>query len=105
MLIACERVAYAPTSDALRDLRITFDEGIVYRDLFAPAFSSALLLGAGEAIMEIKASSPFPLWLVHALDACAAYPTSFSKYGAAYRACAAEAGPAFAHMKKGDRCA
>ena len=37
--------------------------------------------------MEVKASGPFPLWLVEALDASRAYPTSFSKYGAAYCAC------------------
>lgn len=37
--------------------------------------------------MEVKASGPFPLWLVEALDVSRAYPTSFSKYGAAYCAC------------------
>lgn len=102
MYIACERVAFAPALDAAGvpqpdvppDLRITFDEAIAYRDLFAsaPVPSDAAsaytpLLGAGEAVMEIKASGPFPLWLVHALDECRAYPTSFSKYGEAYRAC------------------
>lgn len=119
MLIACERVAYEPTSDVPCDLRITFDESIRYRDLFAPASSGALLLGVGEAVMEIKSSSPFPLWLVHALDACAAYPTSFSKYGAAYQACVSAPTCVVAqhelrprrysaplhHVKKGDRCA
>lgn len=103
MYITCERVAYAPVLDAVGeprpdvpfDLRITFDEAIAYRDLFAdistsPAASVYVpLLGAGEAVMEVKASGPFPLWLVHALDECCAFPTSFSKYGAAYRACAA----------------
>ncbi|HIW75341.1 MULTISPECIES: polyphosphate polymerase domain-containing protein [Gordonibacter] len=102
MYIACERVAYAPAldvagephADVPPDLRITFDEAIAYRDLFAsvpapPDAPSAYvpLLGAGEAVMEIKASGPFPLWLVHALDECRVYPTSFSKYGEAYRAC------------------
>lgn len=96
MLIRCERVAYAPTLDPLAgrppadvpcDLRITFDERIAYRDLFTPGSSMAPLMRAGEAVMEVKASGPFPLWLVEALDASRAYPTSFSKYGAAYRAC------------------
>lgn len=124
MYIACERVAYAPVlgardecaggvragvlggaprSDVLggaprddvpADLRITFDEAIAYRDLFADSSAAGVsasayvpLLGAGGAVMEVKASGPFPLWLVHALDECRAYPTSFSKYGAAYRAC------------------
>lgn len=116
MYIACERVAYAPVFDAVgehvggshadmlrgglrddvpSDLRITFDEAIAYRDLFADSSATGVavsvyvpLLGAGEAVMEVKASGPFPLWLVRALDECRAYPTSFSKYGTAYRACA-----------------
>lgn len=52
----------------------------------------------GDAVMEIKSSGPFPLWLVRALDACEAYPTSFSKYGEAYRACMAayRGAPSFA---------
>ena len=91
MLIRCERVAYAPAplppADVPRDLRITFDERIAYRDLFAPGSSMTPLLRAGEAVMEVKASGPFPLWLVEALDVSRAYPTSFSKYGAAYCAC------------------
>ncbi len=99
MCIACERIAYAPVldvagesrSDVPVDLRITFDEAIAYCDLFAstPYATSAYvpLLDAGEAVMEVKASGPFPLWLVRALDAYRIYPTSFSKYGAAYRAC------------------
>lgn len=103
MLIRCERVAYAPVLDALTgmppadvpcDLRITFDELIAYRDLFAaaaPADGSTrtltALLCADEAVMEVKSTGPFPLWLVRALDASHIYPTSFSKYGAAYRAC------------------
>ena len=76
-----------PPADVPRDLRITFDERIAYRDLFAPGSSMTPLLRAGEAVMEVKASGPFPLWLVEALDASRAYPTSFSKYGAAYCAC------------------
>lgn len=42
------------------------------------------LLSPGEAIMEIKASTSMPMWLSHALSKCKAYPSSFSKYGAAY---------------------
>lgn len=116
MLIACERLSYAACeerADVPDDLRITFDEGIVYRDLFASDASAAParpLLPSGHVVMEIKSSGPFPLWLVRALDACEAYPSSFSKYGAAYRACAAPrpaASPAVAvyAAKKGDRCA
>ncbi len=117
MLIECERVAYASIAtivaaagggasdshvltDVPDDLRITFDTRIVYRDLFAARCRSAAhpLLPVGDAVMEIKSSGPFPLWLVRALDACEAYPTSFSKYGEAYRACMAahRGAPSFA---------
>lgn len=107
MLIACDRTAYAPLStlgeaaaevagDTPDELRITFDANISYCDLLAvrgargaeAAGNRAPLLAAGEVVMEIKSIGPYPLWLVHALDACRAYPSSFSKYGEAYRACA-----------------
>lgn len=117
MLIECERVAYASIAtiaaaagggatglralgDVPDDLRITFDAGIAYGDLFARDAGAAAhpLLPVGDAVMEIKSSGPFPLWLVRALDACEAYPTSFSKYGEAYRACMAayRGAPSFA---------
>ena len=106
MLIVCERRAFVPAaacddgagtgetpgaSGAAAvedDVRITFDTGIAYRDLFTTATSDGLtkpLLSSGEAVMEIKCAGSYPLWLVRALDACRAYPTSFSKYGEAYR--------------------
>lgn len=44
------------------------------------------LLGLGEVIMEVKTGAAFPSWLVEALSGCAAFPSSFSKYGAAYEA-------------------
>ena len=44
------------------------------------------LLGLGEVIMEVKTGAAFPSWLVEALNGCAAFPSSFSKYGAAYEA-------------------
>ena len=90
MLIECERVAYASIAtiaaaagdgatglraltDVPDDLRITFDTRIVYGDLFARDAGAAAhpLLPDGDAVMEIKSSGPFPLWLVRALDACA----------------------------------
>lgn len=94
MTIACQRTAY--TSIAAPelgyepyDLRLTFDTDISYRDMFASGRAGApqALLNDGEAILEIKSAGPFPLWLVRALCDCRAYPSSFSKYGEAYRAC------------------
>lgn len=99
MAILVERVAWAPLLDArgaeAEGVRITFDERIRYRDLFAPAGkrASVPLLAAGEAIMEVKVPGAYPSWLVRALDDCGAYPTSFSKYGEAYLACEGKSAP------------
>ena len=104
----CDRTAYAPlaiggegeAAGVPSMLRITFDENVSYRDLFEEALIARAshrrppvgfgmprpLLPADEAIMEVKCAGPFPLWLVDALDGCEAYPSSFSKYGAAYQA-------------------
>lgn len=47
------------------------------------------LLPGGTVLMEVKAQGSFPLWLTEALSACRIYPSSFSKYGEAYRRCVA----------------
>lgn len=99
MSILVERVAWAPLPDIrgaqAEGVRITFDERIRYRDLFAPAGkrASVPLLAAGEAIMEVKVPGAYPLWLVRALNDSGAYPTSFSKYGEAYLACEGKSAP------------
>ncbi len=92
MDILVSRVAWAPLPDSRGELaqgvRITFDEDIRYRDLMgADASKQVPLLQPGEAIMEVKVPGAYPLWLVDALNACQAYPSSFSKYGEAYLAC------------------
>ncbi len=107
-LIACERTAYAGATDVGAPLRVTFDRSLRAADVMgalppdalspgalpqnAPAALAALsappmttLLGPGEAIMEVKSEGGYPLWLVRALSACAAYPASFSKYGEMHR--------------------
>lgn len=116
MAILVERVAWAPLPDPrgaqAEGVRITFDERICYRDLFAPEGkrASVPLLAAGEAIMEVKVPGAYPLWLVRMLDDCKAYPTSFSKYGEAYLACEGKSAPkayreqvAFDEAMRGER--
>lgn len=116
MAILVERVAWAPLPDTrgaqAEGVRITFDERICYRDLFAPEGkrASVPLLAAGEAIMEVKVPGAYPLWLVRMLDDCKAYPTSFSKYGEAYLACEGKFAPkayreqvAFDEAMRGER--
>ncbi|WP_294421558.1 polyphosphate polymerase domain-containing protein [uncultured Senegalimassilia sp.] len=92
MYIVCERTAYAPVPGADADgLRITFDSGVAYRDVLAGEREAGSafhpLLGLGETIMEVKTSGSYPSWLVEVLSGCQAYPSSFSKYGAAYQEC------------------
>lgn len=87
MAILVERVAWAPLLDArgaeAEGVRITFDERIRYRDLFAPAGkrASVPLLAAGEAIMEVKVPGAYPLWLQGPLAEWGGRPAMFSKYG------------------------
>lgn len=87
MSISCKRTAYAPLDVADEGLRVTFDEGISYLDCFARQEFPHLLLPEGEVVMEVKNVGPLPLWLADALAAASAYPSSFSKYGYAYRLC------------------
>lgn len=97
MYIVCERTAYAPVLGADADgLRITFDSGVAYRDVLAGEREAGStfhpLLGLGETIMEVKTAGAYPSWLVEVLGGCQAYPSSFSKYGAAYQECERAAG-------------
>ncbi|MBM6999487.1 polyphosphate polymerase domain-containing protein [bacterium] len=67
------------------DVRITFDDVIRATDLQDASRGRAVdLLERGTCLMEIKVVHAMPLWLVDALGACGAYPSSFSKYGVAY---------------------
>ncbi|MGI6221347.1 MAG: VTC domain-containing protein [Coriobacteriales bacterium] len=112
MLIRCHRLAFRAAEadesgvqdDVIdRELRITFDFNITFEQ-YAPMHGEQEpgsarivestrvrgpeeLLEPGESIVEIKAVGAYPLWLVRALDECDAYPTSFSKYGEAYKRC------------------
>ena len=69
------------------DLRITFDENIIFRDeditLSKPVYGTPIL-EKGKIIMEVKCSKGLPLWLVDVLSSEHIYKTSFSKYGTAY---------------------
>lgn len=84
-LVSCERTAYG--SDDAGGLRVTFDENLRGEDVrTGRAFA---LLDEGWAVMEVKCIGGYPPWLVRTLDAAAAYPQSFSKYGELYRRTAA----------------
>lgn len=93
MLISCNRAAYRTRHGVASDVRITFDNAIVYRDLRAGAGACGQgasrpmtpLLRPGEMLMEVKCAGAMPLWLARALADAHAYPSSFSKYGNAYQ--------------------
>jgi len=85
-LIAYEREAYFVKD--LPALRVTFDTGVRYRltDLSAKYGTEGKhILPPDRVLMEIKTDGAMPCWLSAALDRCGIFPTSFSKYGTAYR--------------------
>lgn len=85
MYIAYDRSAYFYKDDP--DLRITFDENILWRDQDLSLYSDIYgqqILGEKQSLMEIKCAEAMPLWLVNALSKNRIYQTSFSKYGKAF---------------------
>lgn len=86
MFIGYDRIAYVGSED--KNLRITFDYNLKYRteklSLDSGGFGERII-DSNYYIMEIKALYSMPLWLCKALDALKIYPSSFSKYGTAYK--------------------
>ncbi len=86
MAISYNRMAWVSREDAR--LRFTFDSEIAWRETdlrLGLAADGDKLLRPGWRLMEIKVPAALPLWLVRILDEQQVYPTSFSKYGLAYR--------------------
>lgn len=85
MVISYERVAMFSKEN--KDLRITYDENILWRrndlDLSLGVYGNSLLPDK-HYLMEIKIPGAMPVWLAHMLDELKIYPTSFSKYGKAF---------------------
>lgn len=69
------------------DIRITFDTDITWRtneiDLIKGSYGEKLL-EEGTVLMELKCGEAIPLDIVRLFTKYSIYPTSFSKYGAAY---------------------
>ena len=70
------------------DLRITFDENLMYRDMnlnFKKEIRDKIYFKDSQnIIMELKAQGSFPLWLVKKMSELKIYPQRFSKVGKAY---------------------
>ena len=83
------RTAWKLTSEGAKntpfDLRITFDENMRSLDRFNSRALWQDIVTPGEVLMEVKVTGAYPLWLVRILDECGCKPTSFSKYGTAYK--------------------
>lgn len=85
MFLTYEREAFYGKED--RDLRITFDEKILWRtediSLCSPVYGTPIL-EEGYSLMEVKIAGAMPMWLAEVLSANQIHKTSFSKYGNAY---------------------
>lgn len=85
--VGYEREAYFAKEDP--NLRITFDDNIVWRDYdigICRGICGKSLLRPGQSLMEIKVSTALPLWLTNKLSELKIYKVNFSKYGNAYKA-------------------
>lgn len=87
VFIAYDREAFFAIDDS--DVRITFDENIVWRDEALSLKSEKYgqrLIPEDMALMEVKVAGGIPLWLTEFLTKNKIYKTSFSKYGNTYKA-------------------
>ena len=86
VFIGYDREAYAGTEN--RDLRITFDTNLRWRDTEVDlrcGDHGTYLLPEDAILMEIKIPGAAPLWLAEALSENRIFSTSFSKYGTYYQ--------------------
>ncbi len=85
VFLSYEREAFYGRDD--EDLRITFDENILWQDedisLCSRPYGTPIL-DKDMVLMEIKVANAMPLWLSGLLSEEGIYKTSFSKYGQAY---------------------
>lgn len=81
-----DRIAYYSKTDP--ELRLTFDTNIRFRNReldISRGDYGTVILDESQYILEIKCIDAMPLWLTHELDRLRIYPSSYSKYGTAYK--------------------
>ena len=86
MYISYERYSYVAKND--KNLRITFDTNIIYRDndlCLDKGDYGDQLINENVYILEVKTLGSMPIWFTNALTELKIYPTSFSKYGKIYQ--------------------
>ena len=86
LFLAYDRIAYYCKDGS--DLRITFDDHIVFRENYLSLREDVYgkeILDDEHVLMEIKATCGMPIWLASLLSSLKIYKTSFSKYGTVYK--------------------
>lgn len=86
MFLSYDRVAYYDKDN--KDFRLTIDKNIVARnyDLYIEKGNyGTKILNKDTLIMEVKTLGAMPIWFVKLLENFKIYPSSFSKYGEAYK--------------------
>ena len=86
MFISYERVARVGKENP--NLRITFDSNILWRQeklALDQGIWGTPLLQPDDCLLEIKIPGAMPLWRSKALNELNIFPTSYSKYGNAYK--------------------
>jgi len=86
VFLSCERDSWKGLENPA--LRLTLDRDIFYRthglDLRWGPWGDPVL-SSGQTLMEVKIPGAVPIWLARALSMLEIFPTSFSKYGEAYK--------------------
>lgn len=80
------RLAFYDAADP--NVRLTFDSDILFRDYeldLKNGIYGERVLQKGLYLMELKTAGAMPLWTVEMLSSLKIYPSSFSKYGTAYK--------------------
>lgn len=86
MFLTYERVAYYDKEN--RDFRLTFDNNIIARNYDLQIEKENYgdsIFNEDSYIMEVKTLGAMPIWFVKLLNDLKVYPSSFSKYGEAYK--------------------
>lgn len=87
MLLFYDREAFYCKDDP--NIRLTFDNNILWRDsdlILDSSIYGTPLMNPDSSLLELKVAGSIPLWLVNLLRTLKISPTSFSKYGFAYKA-------------------
>lgn len=86
IFLSYDRLAYKGIED--KNLRITFDSNIIWRDYdidLSKDVYGNYLLPSNKILMEVKTVMGFPRWLLDFLGENNIYKESFSKYGNVYK--------------------